>query len=153
MAILVYATTRSQRTPSLLPVHTSGPLPPAGRRGLTARPPFRSRALALPWRYGAALADANRLHAVLAHGLDPNREAVGVDRVPAPGQAPELGEHEASDRVIRVAVHRQIQAVVGQVGAGDVPPHEPVAVGEPADLARRGVGLIGDLPDDLLDDV
>ena len=31
--------------------------------------------------------------------------------------------------------------------------HEPVAVGQPADRAPGGVGLVGDLADDLLDDV
>ena len=34
-----------------------------------------------------------------------------------------------------------------------MPAHEPVAVGEPAHLAGGRIGLVGDLPDDLLDDV
>jgi len=38
-----------------------------------------------------------------------------------------------------------VQAVVGQVGDRDVAAHEPVAVRQPTDLARRRIGLVGDL--------
>ncbi len=43
--------------------------------------------------------------------------------------------------------------MVGEVGDGDVATHEEVPVGQPAHLAGRGIGLVGDLSDDLLDDV
>src|ERR1700722_1258378 len=101
----------------------------------------------------SALADAHRLDAVVAHRLHADRVAVGGDRVPALGQASELGEHEAADGVVGVAVHGQVQAVVGEVGDRDVAAHEPVAVGQSADLAGGGIGLVGDLPHYLLDDV
>jgi len=102
-----------------------------------ARPRFAT----LLRRHAAALADAHRLDAVVAYGLDADRVAVGVDRVAAARQPPQLGEHEASDRVVHVAVDRQLQSVVVEVGDGDMTAHEPVAVGEFADLAGGGVGL------------
>src|SRR5205823_4860219 len=107
-------------------------------------------ALAPARRY--ALTDAHRLDAVVAHRLDPDREAVGRDRVAAPRQAPELGEHEAADRVVGVGVDGQIEPVVHEVCDGHVPAYEPVPPGEPPHLAGGRVGLVGDLADDLLDD-
>ncbi len=72
---------------------------------------------------------------------------------PRLGSRPELAEDEAADRVVGVGVDRQLEAVVEQVGDRDVAAHEPVAVGQPPDLAARRVGLVVDLADDLLDDV
>src|SRR5205807_8011456 len=53
-----------------------------------------------------AIADAHRLDAVLAHGLDADRIAVGGDGVAPPRKAPERGEHEPADRVVGVRVDR-----------------------------------------------
>ena len=102
---------------------------------------------------GPALPDPHRLDPVLADRLDPDREAVGGDRVAALGEPPELGEHEPADRVVGVGVDRQLEPVVLEVGHRHVPAHEPVAVGQPAHRPAGGVGLVGDLADDLLDDV
>src|SRR3954468_2562761 len=62
-----------------------------------------------------ALADANRLDPVLADGLHADRVAVVHDGVAALGQAPQLAEDEAADRVVRVTVHGQLEAVVDEV--------------------------------------
>src|SRR3954453_12416232 len=117
---------------------------------------FHSRSVALAGRARGrrpALADAHRLDAVLAHRLDPDRVAVGLDRVAAARQAAQLVEDEAADRVVGVGVDGQVQPVVEEVGHRDVAAHEPVAVGQAAHLAAGRVGLVGDLADDLLDDV
>src|ERR1700691_5091862 len=97
----------------LLPVHTIRSAPPAGRTCLSVR-------LARLARHRAALADAHRLDAIVTNGLNANRVAVRRPGVPALWQPAELGEHEAADRVVRVAVDRQVQAVVGQVGDSHV---------------------------------
>ena len=46
-----------------------------------------------------------------------------------------------------------MQAIVDEVGHGDVAAHEPVPAGEFADLARGCVRFVGYLAHDLLDDV
>src|SRR6202034_1872219 len=56
----------------------------------------------------AALADAHGLDAVVVHGLDPDREVARADRVAPARQPPDLGEHEPADRVVFVAVDRQL---------------------------------------------
>src|SRR6478736_960387 len=57
-------------------------------------------------------ADPDRLDAVLAYRLDPDRVAVGGDRVAALGQPAELAEDVAADRVVGVGVDRQLDAGV-----------------------------------------
>src|SRR5579863_4762396 len=89
----------------------------------------------------ATVADAHGLDAVLANRLDADRETVGADGVAALGQPPELREHETPDRVVGVGVDRQLETVVLEVADGDVPPDEPVAVGQTADGAAGGVVL------------
>src|SRR3954452_25004422 len=108
------------------------------------------------WKLGRGAdgtADPDRLDAVLAHRLDPDRVAVGLDRVAPLGQAPERGEDVAADRVVGVAVDRQLDLGVGEVAERDVTAHEPVAVGELAQGGGAGIGLILDLPHHLLEDV
>src|ERR1700679_1269320 len=75
-------------------------------------------------------ADPDRLDAVLAHRLDPDRIAVGGDLVPAFGQPAELGEDESADRVVRVRVDGEMQSVVLQIGHRDVTADVPLAAGE-----------------------
>src|SRR5262249_52696546 len=110
-------------------------------------PLARRRAL----RSHSSLPDPNRLEPVLADRLDPDRKAVRGDGVAALGQPSELGEHEAAHRVVGVGVDRELQPVVLEVGHGDVPAHEPIAVGQPPHRATGRIGLVGDLPHDLLD--
>src|ERR1043166_4892038 len=91
-------------------------------------------------------ADPNRLDPVLADRLDPDRVAVGLDRVAALRQPPELAEYVAADRVVGVAVDRQVDSRIGEIAERDVPAHEPVAVGEAPQGRGAGVGLVLDLP-------
>ena len=72
---------------------------------------------------------------------------------PRRGRRPELVEDEPADRVVGVGVDGQLDVVVEQVADRHVTAHEPVAVGQPADRAAGGIGLVVDLADDLLDDV
>ena len=72
---------------------------------------------------------------------------------PRRGRRPSSAKTKPPDGVVGVGVHRQLDAVVGQVAHGDVPAHEPLPAGQPPDLPGHRVGLIGDLPHDLLDDV
>jgi hypothetical protein len=69
------------------------------------------------------------------------------------GSRPSSPNTKPPDRVVGVRVDRQLEPVVDEVGDGDVPADEPVAVGEPAHGAAERVGLVVDLADDLLDDV
>src|SRR3954470_9420579 len=61
---------------------------------------------------GTVVAYAHRFDAVLADRLHPQRVAVDAHHVAALRQSPELVEHEAADRVVRVGVHGQVDAVV-----------------------------------------
>src|SRR5690348_8801982 len=94
----------------------------------------------------AAAADPDRLDAVLPHRLDPDRVAVGDDRVAALRQPPELAEDIAAVRVVRFRIDRELDAGVLEIPQGDVAADEPIAVGEPADGGGAGVGLVLDLP-------
>src|SRR3954464_4786564 len=76
--------------------------------------------------FAACVADPDCLDPVLAHRLDAQRVAVGLHRVAALRQPPELTEDEAADRVVGVAVYGQLEAVVEQVGDRHVTAHEPV---------------------------
>src|SRR5260370_546025 len=66
---------------------------------------------------------------------------------------PQLAENEAADRVVGVCVDRQFEPVIEQVRDRDMSANEPVSVRQAADGAGGRVGLVGDLADDLLDDV
>ena len=89
-------------------------------------------------RAGRKRADPDRLDAVLAHRLDPDRVAVGADRVAALRQPAELAEDVAADRVVGVGVDRQLDPGVGEVAERDVAADEPVAVGRAGAAPRRG---------------
>src|SRR6185503_16742696 len=90
---------------------------------------------------------------VFADRLDPDLVASGPDRVAALRQPSELVEDVAADRVVGVGVHRQLDAGIVEVAERDVAAHVPVAVGELADPLPTRIGLVLDLPDDLLEDV
>ena len=100
--------------------------------GLSCRRPRDRR----PDCTGRTLADADRLHTVVPYRLAHGSTAIRGDRVAAPGQPAELGEHEPADGVVGVGIDRQIHAIVGQIGDRHVAAHEPIAVGEPSNLAR-----------------
>ena len=87
------------------------------------------------------------------HALDDEAGAVGLDRLALVGHVAELVQHEAADRVVLLVLGQaELEALVDLVDrhdAGD----ERGAVGSPADLGRLDVVLVGDLADQLLEQV